>query len=60
VRDSFSTDLSLFARESFRRTILVHHGYGGFRQRTIMKYQPDIVVYEMIERGLSWKLRFEN
>jgi hypothetical protein len=60
VRDSFATDVSLFARESFHRTVLIHHGYGGFRRSLIMKYEPDIVVYEMIERGLIWKPRLEN
>jgi hypothetical protein len=56
LRDSFATDLAHFTQESFRRTILAHHGYGGFRRNLILRYEPDIVVYEMIERGLAWKL----
>jgi hypothetical protein len=60
VRDSFATDVALFARESFRRTVLIHHGYGGFRRNLVMKYKPDVVVYEVIERGLMWKPRLEN
>jgi hypothetical protein len=60
VRDSFATDISLFTRESFHRTVLIHHGYGGFRRNLIMAFHPDVVVYEMIERGLSWDLRTER
>jgi hypothetical protein len=57
VRDSFATDLALFMRESFRRTVLIHHRYGGFRLGLVMQYQPEVVVYEIVERGLVWKLR---
>jgi len=59
IRDSFATSISRFAQESFRRTALVHHGYGGFRRELILRQQPDIVVYEITERGLSWELRIE-
>lgn len=59
VRDSFATSIAHFAEESFRRTVLIHHGYGGFRRGLVLRQAPDIVVYEMTERGLSWKLRLE-
>ncbi|MGE4607620.1 MAG: hypothetical protein AAEJ52_12840 [Myxococcota bacterium] len=55
VRDSFATNLSLFAQESFRRTVLIHHGFGGFPRELILSYEPDIVVFEMIEAGLAWE-----
>lgn len=55
VRDSFATDLARFAQESFRRTVLIHHGYGGFRRDLILRHDPDIVVYELLERGLAWE-----
>lgn len=59
VRDSFATSISRFAQESFQRTTLIHNGYGGFRRGLVMSQNPDIVVYEITERGLSWKLRIE-
>jgi len=59
VRDSFATSISRFAQESFQRTALIHNGYGGFRRGLVMSQDPDIVVYELTERGLSWKLRLE-
>ena len=57
VRDSFATLIAEFTQESFKRTVLVHHGYGGFRRGLVLRQRPDIVVYEMTERGLSWRLR---
>jgi len=57
LRDSFANDLARFVPESFARTVLVHHGYGHFRRRLILEHEPDIVVYEMIERGLEWELQ---
>jgi hypothetical protein len=59
VRDSFATSLSRFAQESFGRTVLIHHGYGGFRRGLVLSQDPDIVIYEISEPGLSWKLRIE-
>ena len=57
VRDSFATSIAKFAQESFGRTVLIHHGYGGFRRGLVLRQRPDVVVYELTERGLSWKLR---
>lgn len=59
VRDSFATDIARFAQESFRRTGLVHHGYGavlGFPRKEVLSLEPDVVVFELLEAGLEWKL----
>ena len=54
ARDSFATDLVPFMQESFRRTVLVHHGYGALRAGLVLRIKPDILVYEVVERGLVW------
>ena len=57
LRDSFSTDLAVFAKETFHSTVLLHHRFGQFREDEVLRYKPDVVVYELLERGLAWDLK---
>ena len=57
IRDSFATPVARFLRESVHETVMVHHKRGGFPKSKIEEYQPDLVIYEMVERGLVWELR---
>jgi alginate O-acetyltransferase complex protein AlgJ len=57
IRDSFATPVARFLEESVREVVLVHHRRGTFPRREIRRFAPDIVIYEMIERGLAWPLR---
>ena len=57
LRDSFSTDLAVFAKETFHSTVLLHHWFGHFREDEVLRYKPDVVVYELLERGLAWELK---
>lgn len=57
LRDSFSTDLAVFAKETFHSTVLLHHRFGHFREDEVLRYKPDVVVYELLERGLAWELK---
>jgi alginate O-acetyltransferase complex protein AlgJ len=55
-RDSFATPVARFLAETVREVVLVHHRQGTFRKQEIERFQPDIVIYEMVERGLIWPL----
>jgi hypothetical protein len=56
-RDSFSQPIGRLLSESVHRTILAHHQMGGFQHHLVDRFEPDVVVYQMIERGLRWPLR---
>jgi alginate O-acetyltransferase complex protein AlgJ len=52
IRDSFGTELLPLLSPHFRRIILVHLQDGFFRKDLIERYQPDVVILEVIENGL--------
>ena len=56
-RDSFATRVARFLKESVHEVVLVHHRQGSFRKAEIERFEPDIVIYEMVERGLIWTQR---
>lgn len=51
--DSFIWPMSQFLKESFNRTILVHHGGMKFDPDIIIKEKPDMVIYQLVERSLA-------
>jgi len=54
VRDSFSNELLPFLLSHFSRIVLVHSQQGFWRQDLIDRYQPSIIIFEVIESGLHW------
>lgn len=55
-RDSFSNALLPFLYGHFSRVILAHNQDGAWRPDLIERYQPDIVVLEVLENGLRHSL----
>lgn len=56
IRDSYSEPLANFLQESMNRTLRIHHRGGRFDWSDIARHQPDIVIYEMVERELQLTL----
>lgn len=56
TRDSYSLELLPFLKPHFRRIVLTHLQDGGFRQDLIEKYNPDVVILEVIESGLHYMM----
>jgi hypothetical protein len=38
-------------------TVSMHHRNGAFDRKSISEHAPDLVIYEITERGLGWSLR---
>ncbi|MGE4607060.1 MAG: hypothetical protein AAEJ52_10000 [Myxococcota bacterium] len=56
IRDSYATHVARFLSETVSETLLMHHREGRFDRALIEEHEPDVVIYEMVERGLRWKL----
>ena len=54
--DSFSTELMHFLYPHFSRLIVSHHQDGFYREDLIKRYNPDIVVLEVIESGIRYAM----
>lgn len=52
--DSFSNALLPLMYRHFSRIIVVHNEEGSWRQDLIDRYQPDIVILEVVEGGLKF------
>ena len=56
IRDSFANHFANYLSEHMSETILVHHRRGLFEKSFIELHQPDIVIYEIVERHLNEEL----
>jgi len=56
IRDSFATPVARYIAETAYETVTRHHRAGRFDRDFILEHEPDLVIYEMVERGLRWKL----
>jgi hypothetical protein len=52
ARDSFSTGLVPFLLPHFSRLVLTHNQDGSWRQDLIDRFDPDIMIVEVVEAGL--------
>jgi len=55
--DSFIWGMCKFIKESVGRTVLVHHSGLGFDTKVVEKEKPDIVIYEVVERGVKHDIK---
>ena len=55
--DSFIWGMCKFLKESVGRTVLVHHSGLGFDAEVVEKEKPDIVIYEVVERGVKHDIK---
>jgi len=55
IGDSFNLHLTQFYKESFKKIIFTAHNFGNWDRALIDRYNPDIVVYSMVERTLTKK-----
>jgi hypothetical protein len=51
--DSFSASLRPFVSEGFRRVLHVHYGTQPFNEHLIAIEHPDVVIQELVERGVA-------
>jgi alginate O-acetyltransferase complex protein AlgJ len=54
IHDSYSVPLLKYLHETFRETIVTEHGNMRFNRRLVEAEKPDFVVYEFVERYLSY------
>lgn len=52
--DSFSNAFLPFFYSHFSRIVLAHNQDGAWRDDLIARYQPDVVILEVVETGLPW------
>lgn len=56
VRDSFATPIAHYLSESVYETVATHNRRRGLRREVVTEHKPDLVIFEMVERGLRWSL----
>ncbi|NLS08110.1 hypothetical protein HGP14_33485 [Rhizobium sp. P32RR-XVIII] len=54
IRDSFAMELLPLLKKHFKTIVFVHSQDGFFRKDLVERYNPDVVVLEMIETGLKF------
>lgn len=57
IGDSFSLSWHKLFPESFKEVLFIHHDLGRFDTEVIRKFNPDIILLEMVEQQLSRTFR---
>jgi hypothetical protein len=52
IRDSFFNNIIDFMKYSFSEILIVHHKGGNWNCEHVRQYNPDIVIWEIVERNL--------
>ena len=58
--DSFAGNQVQFIEYSFSKTTCIHHDWGEINLDTIREQQADIVILQMVERGLEYPLTVDS